>query len=243
MRVVLDPGHGGNDPGAVGNGLIEKDLTLVLAFLIRDLLSRYENVEVLLTRESDITVSLAERVRKANDFAADLFLSLHVNSFTDNRPRGFESYIHTSLADTSRTAHIRSAIHREVAEVFLRYGSYDRGPKKADFTVLRETRMPAVLTENGFLSNTEDAHLLRNEGFLRAVAEAHSQGIAKVFGLSLRAVPPLPPATSPTPPASSESGKLYLVQIGAFRDRTNAEQLAARARSCGFEVFIKEAQS
>ncbi|RKQ88633.1 N-acetylmuramoyl-L-alanine amidase family protein [Brockia lithotrophica] len=238
MRIVLDPGHGGMDPGAVGNGLVEKEVTLVLARLVREALQRYESVEILLTREDDVTVSLAERVRMANEVAADVFLSLHVNAFSDPRPRGFESYIHSSLADTGRTAQIRAAIHQRTAETFLRFGSPDRGPKKADFTVLRETRMPAVLTENGFLSNPEDARLLKDDRFLRAVADAHARGVAEAFGLTARTKAPSP---FPDPPeAHTRPNKLYIVQIGAFRERANAERLAARARACGFEAIVKE---
>jgi len=238
VRIVLDPGHGGADPGAMGHGLVEKELTLVLARLVREALLQYEGVEVLLTRESDVTVSLTERARIANEAGADIFLSLHVNAFSDPRPRGFESHIHSSLADTSRTAQIRAAIHQRTAEVFLRFGSLDRGPKKADFTVLRKTRMPAVLTENGFLTNPEDARLLKDDRFLRAVAEAHARGVAEAFKLTSQTAVPSPFPNLPL--VQTRPNKLNIVQIGAFRERANAERLAARARACGFEAIVKE---
>src|SRR5690606_33324558 len=90
MNLMLDPGHGGHDPGAVAHGLREKDLTLDIAQRIRHMLeAEYEGVEVRLTRESDTDVSLSQRARMANQWGADFFLSIHVNA---GGGTGWESY-------------------------------------------------------------------------------------------------------------------------------------------------------
>ena len=93
-KIFIDPGHGGTDPGAVGNGLQEKNLTLSIATQIRDMLvSEYENVEVRMSRTGDTTLSLTERTNMANSWGADYFLSVHINA---GGGTGFESFIHTT---------------------------------------------------------------------------------------------------------------------------------------------------
>ena len=98
--------------------------------------------------------------------------------------------------------------------------------------------MPAVLTENGFLTNPEDARLLKDDRFLRAVAEAHARGVAEAFKLTSQTAVPSPFPNLPL--VQTRPNKLNIVQIGAFRERANAERLAARARACGFEAIVKE---
>ncbi|BDG59615.1 N-acetylmuramoyl-L-alanine amidase [Caldinitratiruptor microaerophilus] len=219
--VCLDPGHGGADPGAAGNSLAEKDLALDLALRIREeLLSGY-HVDVLMTRETDTFVSLADRARMANDAGADYFHSVHLNAFEPSA-RGYEDFVHTSVRDDGRAARIRAAVHEAVMELLTPYGVPDRGYKRADFFVLRETAMPAVLTENLFVTNEADAGLLRQELFRQALARAHVRGIARGLGLQPVARPPV----------------LYKVQVGAFTQRENAERLAAELRDKGYSVYI-----
>jgi len=80
VKIYIDPGHGGNDPGAVANGLREKDLTLKIGLKLRDYLSGYENVQIRMSRTTDKTVSLSERTNDANKWGADLFVSIHINA-------------------------------------------------------------------------------------------------------------------------------------------------------------------
>ncbi|BDG61939.1 hypothetical protein caldi_30290 [Caldinitratiruptor microaerophilus] len=181
--VCIDPGHGGLDPGASGNGLVEKEVVLDLALRIRDHLLAQYDVQVMMTRETDIYVSLADRCRLANEAGADYFHSVHCNAFDDPAAEGYEDYIHTSLSDTSRTAQIRDAVHAEIMGFLAPYGVQDRGKKKADFYVLRRTVMSAVLTENLFLTNAQDAALPRQSEFRDQLAAAHARGIARALGL------------------------------------------------------------
>jgi len=189
VLAVVDPGHGGADPGAVSAALREKDLTLAVALAVARELSLFR-AAVRLTRQTDAAVSLADRVEMANAVGADLFLSVHINA---GGGTGFESYVHPSADE--RTRQIRSAVHRKVAAVFTEAGFPDRGEKQADLYVLRRTRMPAVLLEYGFIDHPRDAAFLADAEVQVRLARATAEGVAEAFGLS----------ADPSPPASSGS--------------------------------------
>ncbi len=176
MKVFIDPGHGGRDSGAVGNGLQEKALVLTISRHIRSmLLNEYENVEVRMSREDDRFIELGERARLANAWRADCFISVHINA---GGGAGFESFVHPSRA--ARTVQLQQTIHPKiVSEIQV----VDRGMKTANFSVLRNTSMPAILTENLFIDNTADAAKLKDNDFLRAIARGHVEGIVSAFNL------------------------------------------------------------
>jgi N-acetylmuramoyl-L-alanine amidase len=155
-KIAIDAGHGGKDPGALGNGLQEKDLTLRLALRIGELLAA-RSADVLYTRKDDRYLALSERATVANQAGADFFLSVHVNS---GGGTGFESYTHIR-ATTAETAY-QNVIHQRVAAVFSAACLPDRGQKRADFAVLRETKMPALLLEYGFIDHATDAAKLQD---------------------------------------------------------------------------------
>lgn len=177
MRVCLDPGHGGADPGAVYHDIKEKDLALLLARQVAAALGGY-NVELIFTRRGDETVPLDRRVAAANGRGADLFLSLHINA---GGGTGFESYV-AGLAG-ERTVRYRDVIHREVAGFLAGRHVPDRGKKTRDFYVLRKTRMPAVLLECLFLDHPVDRALLLDRQFLGALAKAIAGGVARALEL------------------------------------------------------------
>ncbi|MBD8068195.1 N-acetylmuramoyl-L-alanine amidase [Bacillus sp. PS06] len=213
VKIFIDPGHGGNDSGAVGNGLEEKRLTLQIALSLRNILmNEYEAVSVRLSRTSDQTVSLTDRTTAANNWNADYYLSIHVNA---GGGTGFESFIYPGIG--SPTTSYQNLVHEEI----LRQVDFrDRGKKTANFHVLRATRMPALLTENGFIDHAEDAEKLKSTSFLNQIARGHANGIARAFNLKKK----------PT--------NLYKVQIGAFRNKSNADALASEASSKGFESIV-----
>lgn len=221
MKLFLDPGHGGSDPGAVSNGLNEKDVNLDIALRIRSILvDQYENVEVLMSRTGDTTKSLNQRTNEANAWGADFYLSIHINA---GGGTGYEDYIYSGLSDSSRTAGYQDIIHAEVIKLNqLR----DRGQKKANFHVLRETSMDALLSENGFIDNAQDAALMKQSSWRQNVALGHANGIALAFGLKRKPSPPPP------------SGTLYKVIAGSFRARENADERVAFLRSKGIESFV-----
>lgn len=227
-KVFLDPGHGGSDPGAVANGLQEKQLTLNICKQIRDILtSEYGDVHVKLSREGDTYLSLEERAKRANAWGADLFVSVHINA---GGGTGFESYVHTS--QNSKTVNLRNTIH---GEIMRHLDVRDRGKKVANFAVLRLTAMPAVLTENLFIDHADDAKKLKSSAYIAVIARGHAEGIAKALGLKKKAQPkPNQPKSNP----GSSSGVYYRVVAGSFKDRENAEQRVAALRKAGFESFI-----
>lgn len=177
MKIALDAGHGGHDPGAVANGLREKDLTLAIVKHIGRLLSEYEGVEVHYTRTDDRFLELSERAAIANKLNADYFISVHINA---GGGTGFESYVYNGGVSQATIAY-QNVIHQEIMRSI---GDVkDRGKKRANYAVLRETKMLAILTENLFIDNASDAAKLKSEQFLLQIAHGHVQGIVKAFGL------------------------------------------------------------
>lgn len=216
--VVGDPGHGGADPGAVANGfgLREKDLTLTISKHIEYFITRDYEVDFRLTRDTDKTMDLIERANFANKAGADYFASVHINA---GGGRGYEDFIHVNLSDTSNTAMMREIVHAEIQKVLIKYNVRNRGKKKANFSVLRNTNMSAILTENGFIDNVNDQKLLKNEQFLKDIAEAHSHGIARALGLTKK-VKPAPIKPTPDPKVGGQPGLHRIIadgkQIGAW---------------------------
>ncbi|KMY59961.1 cell wall hydrolase [Geobacillus stearothermophilus] len=226
VRIVLDAGHGGKDSGAVGNGLREKDLTLNIVKKIGNLLAEYEGVEVHYTRTDDRFLELSERAAIANKLKADYFISVHINA---GGGTGFESYIYNGQVSAATVAY-QNVIHQEIMKAIGNVK--DRGKKRANYAVLRETNMPAILTENLFIDNANDAAKLKSEQFLQQVAYGHVQGIVKAFGLKKK--------VNSQPEQKPPGGKLYRVQVGAFANRENAERLAEELKKKGYPVYIAE---
>ncbi len=183
VRVVVDPGHGGSDRGAIGQGLVEKDLNLVVSLRLAQLLEADAtdsagggDWEVLLTRSGDQTVSLQERVDLANAWPADRFVSIHHNAFPDPAANGTETY---SFQNGTFSAALRNLVQEEL---IAGVGLFDRGPKTANFFVLRETFMPAVLSEGGFVTSPVDAAALSSPGYVETAARAHLFALQRHYG-------------------------------------------------------------
>lgn len=185
--IVLDPGHGGRDPGAVGNNLLEKEINLIVAKQVAAFLSPY-NAHIRLTRSDDSFMSLSSRAAFANNLGADYFISIHVNA---GGGTGFESFIYNGTKNPS-TVTLRSFIHREVAKYVREYGVIDRGEKTANFLVLRDTTMPALLLENLFIDNPRDAALLKDAAFIRGLSHAIADGIITSNNLQVSPSQPIP---------------------------------------------------
>ncbi|CCI23041.1 N-acetylmuramoyl-L-alanine amidase [Microcystis aeruginosa PCC 9809] len=176
--VVIDPGHGGKDPGAIGiGGLQEKNVILPISLEVTRILQQ-QGIDVRLTRDSDFFVTLQGRTDLANRIDADLFVSIHANSMGKGRPdvNGLEVYYFGDrrLSDT---------IHRNIVRsVDMR----DRGVRRARFYVLRTSRMPSTLVEVGFVTGAEDAAKLANVNFQRQMAAAIARGIMEYIQRNLR---------------------------------------------------------
>lgn len=159
ITVVVDPGHGGNDPGALGlYGLKESDVVLDVCLRAERLIDK-SIVNLMFTRRADVFVSLQGRARFANDVRADLFLSVHCNSATPQSAHGYEAFtsIGTTRSDAKATRLLK-LYGEEFPELRLRADWTDGDPdKEAKFTVLTATRMPAVLMELEFI-HSEKGH-------------------------------------------------------------------------------------
>ncbi|MBS3908052.1 MAG: N-acetylmuramoyl-L-alanine amidase [Actinobacteria bacterium] len=183
--VAIDAGHGGKDPGAVAksNGLKEKDVNLAVALKVRDLLKN-AGIEVVMTRETDVFLDLSQRATQANNANADIFISIHHNGNVNPDVDGTAVFSHPNSQEGARLA---KSIQDELVKAFGWAGvkGKDDGIKTADFKVLRETLMPAVLCESAFLSNADEAALLATDEFRQKEAEGIFRGIAKYLGLSI----------------------------------------------------------
>ncbi|WHY81039.1 SH3 domain-containing protein [Siminovitchia fortis] len=178
-KVIVDAGHGGSDTGATGNGLREKDLTLKIAQKVNKNLVNNYTVNTKMTRTSDVYISLKQRTNIANSWGADLFLSIHINAAGGS---GYEDYIHNRNA-TSEDIKVQNEVNKEISKVLAEYGKNNRGKKKANFHVLRESKMASILLEILFIDNKSDAALLKNEKFLNDMSKAISTGVANALAL------------------------------------------------------------
>ena len=212
--IVIDPGHGGKDPGAVGRyGLKEKDVVLDISKRLKKILSG-NGIKVILTRTRDIFIPLWKRADIANRKKADFFISMHANAFRKRRVRGFEAYFLSEATDDIARAQEaaenrairfeKSSLDRynpdantiacdlvlyEQKKVSSQLAEYicksarkklyirNRGVKSARFHVLKNTDMPAVLVEVGFISNKKEEKLLKSPSYRQKVAEAVARGI------------------------------------------------------------------
>src|SRR5438067_8120949 len=195
QTIVLDPGHGGFDKGAISGYGYEKDYALDLARLLRPVLQA-KGFRVIMTRESDVFVPLELRARIANATHDSIFVSLHFNA-TDRDPiaSGFEIYSLTprgapSTYEDGRTlasVNIQNGTEADAASVELssciyhsiigHIGEFDRGIKRARFAVLRLTKIPAVLVEGGFLTERGESRLIANPEWRKKLADAVCTGI------------------------------------------------------------------
>lgn len=176
-KIYLDPGHGGTDSGAVGNGLQEKHVTLAIALRVRDILNRdYDGHSIRMSRTTDTTTSLTQRTNDANSWGADYFVSIHINA---GGGTGYEDYIYNGSVSSNTVAY-RDKMH---AEILKQVSFTNRGKKRANFHVLRETSMPSILTENGFIDTSSDAAKLKSDAYLDRIALSHANGIAEALGL------------------------------------------------------------
>jgi N-acetylmuramoyl-L-alanine amidase len=213
-RIVIDPGHGGHDPGGVVRGTTEAAIVLDVALRLEKLLEKVEGVEVILTRRTDEFLGLQDRTAIANREGADLFLSIHANANTNSRASGVETYF-LNFATNAAAAAIAArenagsgqamgalpdfvkmiALHnkmdesRDFATIVQRSlveqltpankALKDLGVKQAPFVVLIGAAMPSALAEISFLTNAQEARLLRTSSYRQKIAEALLEAIRK----------------------------------------------------------------
>lgn len=170
--VVIDAGHGGSDGGTVGGDIIEKDINLSVALKLNEILAN-NNIEVILTRSTDEDMSLAQRISVANASNADFFISLHCNYYEDDAQiAGLECYY--SSPDATESKMYAESI---IDAVSLSDDIKVRDAKSENYYVLRNTQMPAVLVEMGFLSNYSECQKLLNNDYQETLSQKIAEGI------------------------------------------------------------------
>lgn len=172
ITVAIDPGHGGGDPGAIGvGGLKEKDVVSAIAYDVAKILEA-SGVQVVLTRSDDREIDLEPRVQIAQRANSDIFVSIHANSISLERPEvnGLETYYYSSGNRLAQVIH--DAIMRQLSMI-------DRGVRQARFYVLRNTSMPAVLVETGFVTGAQDAQNFSDPAWRAQMSQAIAQGIVE----------------------------------------------------------------
>lgn len=176
MKIFIDPGHGGEDNGAAWGEKIdyveEDDLNLIISFLL-DYELRCAGHVTRLAREEDAFMGLGQRTYMANAWAADIFVSIHADAFHQKTARGITTHIYPHC--TPDTQILATWIQSELIKGFRDH--INRGIKKSNFQVLRETKMPAVLVECEFISNPETRRFLKEPGNQRGLARAIATGI------------------------------------------------------------------
>ncbi len=174
--VVIDAGHGDQDPGAIGSQTSEKKLNLGLALKVEALLKNDPNIDVVLTRSDDTFLQLKERVKIAEKLGADVFVSIHANSSGSSAASGTETYYQRSSSKK-----LAQTIHKYFVAAT---GFKDRGVQYGNFHVIRETTMPAVLLEVGFISNRAEESKMMDSAKQDEIAASVVKGIKEYLGAS-----------------------------------------------------------
>lgn len=170
LSVVVDPGHGGGDVGAVGiGGLREKDIVIDISYQVAQMLEQ-NGIQAILTRTDDREIELEPRVQLAERLNATLFVSIHANAINMSRPdvNGIETFYYDSGIGLARSIQ---------SNLLAATGANNRGVKQANFYVLRKTTMPAVLVEVGFVTGAQDAQRMADPAYRRVLAEGITRGI------------------------------------------------------------------
>ena len=176
MLICIDAGHGGSDPGAVNGKCHEKTAALSIAKKLGSLLEG-AGAKIIYTRNTDKDIELAERCQVANKAKADYFISIHLNAAAAKSANGIETFAYTT---TDAAYKLASAVQKKLIAAT---GAANRGAKSANYQVLRETKMPAILIETGFISNDAECMALFKDGYQNIIAEAVANAVAEFTGL------------------------------------------------------------
>lgn len=172
ITIVIDPGHGGSDPGAVWDGTEEKDINLAVALKVRDLLAQEEDLRILMTREEDAAVGLSDRAEFANREETTLFVSIHSNALENDHD--YEGILTFHSKNDRKGKKLAEAVQTAVTAQTC---GIDRGIRDADFVVLRESDAPACLLEMGFMTTPAELERLLDPDYQDCIAAGVAEGI------------------------------------------------------------------
>lgn len=235
MKVILDAGHGlGTRGKETPDGMKEFEFNAEVAEIAKGMLAEYQNVQVHFTHDptGKTDVSLDKRCEYANKIMADVFVSIHANAYGKggwNAADGIETYVYPTKPQEALA--LATKVQKNlVAET----GRDNRGVKTANFQVLRETKMTAILVECGFMTNKEEAALLKQRAYREKCAGSIVDGLVAQYSLKLK------PQPKPKPkPKAKAAPKGYFVQVGYFSNKDNAENLVELLDKKGFDAIIK----
>jgi len=225
--IVIDPGHGGHDPGALGNGLRESDLTLRMSLKVRDQLNNdWTGHKVMMTRITDTNLTLNARTNFANSNNAAALISIHCNAFSQASANGFESFVYTN--PTTASINFQNVVHDRLTQFYRNAGLTNRGKKRGNLHMVREARCPSILIENLFITNKE---ILRfnDKTFEDNVARLTAEGIATFLNLPRKSTPP-----NPTPPPV-ENNDMHHIKTRTAGFVTAADAKAGQKRKTWVE--------
>jgi N-acetylmuramoyl-L-alanine amidase len=214
MKIILDAGHGYETPGKRSpDGFREYEFNRQAAHYCRKLLEQ-TGFTVMDCHSDEWDIPLSERTAMANRWKADCYISIHANAFGTgwNSANGIETYVHTS-----RPAEAVKLAHSIQTQLVKETGLANRGVKAANFHVLRETRMTAILIECGFMTNKKECGLLKSKEYQQLCGETIGRAILSLY---------------------KPEGRLYRVQAGAFSQLKNAESLTEKLRENGVPAYI-----
>jgi N-acetylmuramoyl-L-alanine amidase len=240
FKIVLDAGHGYETAGkrTVDGSMREWEFNNTVALKVAEKLKGYENVTWLLTHDKTgkEDIPLKNRTDNANKWGADVFVSIHANANGSGEwdsASGIETYIYTNASNESLV--LASTIQNHLIRETNRK---NRGVKKANLYVTKNTNMPACLVECGFMTNKEEAALLKTDKYREQCANAIVKGLVEVYKLKAK------PETAPAPKKEevqkpkTDGKTFYRVVTGSFSDRKNAEEMIEKLKKTGFDSFI-----
>ena len=219
-KVFMSAGHGGSDPGAVANGLKEKDINLTTMLACNEVLVRH-GVSTILSRTKDENDPVQEEVREANASGAELAVSFHANAGGGD---GFEALICSGSTKVKKLAQLAEKYVKEL-------GQNSRGIKTNNLMFTRDTTMTAVLFESFFLDNVKDKAIGDTVAEQKAFGVAYAKAILEYFGIAYK-------ETKTATSTSTTNKKLYRVQVGAYSVKANAEAMKTKLKKAGFEAVI-----
>ena len=171
--IAIDAGHGGRDPGAVADDVMEKDINLAIVEILRDLINAQPDMVAVQIRTLDIFIALEDRILQAEEAGADLYVTVHVNSYSTEEPDGVETIVDNTREQDDDSWVLAELIQEGVTEAT---GARDRGARSQE-SYLQRTQMPAVSVETGYITNPAERAKLIDPEYQATIAEGILNGI------------------------------------------------------------------
>jgi len=226
-KVFIGVGHGGTDPGAVANGLKEKNLNLVIASACADVLLSH-GVEIKMSRKKDENDTLKSEVKECNAFNPDYAIDIHINAY-DGKADGAEAFYHYKGGKSKTLA-------ENVLDEIKAIGQNSRGAKskknifgKDYYGFIRDTKAPAVIVECAFIDNKTDIKIIDTAAEQKKMGVAIAKGILKTLGITYK---------EPKAEQVADQKTIYRVQVGAYTVKANAEKVVKELKKAGFSGVI-----